>query len=163
MANGDCGKGSCSALVVDLTNRLMAQASDEEKNSLRTSLLTRMDPQQARQHQAQGIDPVFLSYRMHAINLFSPGEADSASTAKAATRATNEHSWWSAHVAATVDGYTIEINERLASRANILCLSNPIFRVLGNHYFDFSKPLLKEHLILLNSVKVYCLDSSPLT
>jgi len=100
------------ALVVDLTNSLMAQASDEEKNSLRTSLLTRMDPQQVRQYQAQGIDPVFPSYRMHAIHFLSPGEADSASTARAATGATNEHSWWSGYVTATVDGYTIEIYER---------------------------------------------------
>ena len=57
-----------TALVMDLTNRLMAQASEEEKNNTRASLQSRMDPQQFQKYQAQGLDPLFLYYRNQAMH-----------------------------------------------------------------------------------------------
>jgi hypothetical protein len=57
-----------NVLVMDLTNRLMNQATEEEKNNLRTSMQGRMDPQQFQKYQSQGIDPVFLYYRNQAMN-----------------------------------------------------------------------------------------------
>lgn len=56
-----------NALVVDLTNRLSAQASEEEKNQLRTNLRQRMDAQQFAKYQSQGIDPVLLYFRNQAV------------------------------------------------------------------------------------------------
>jgi hypothetical protein len=52
---------------MDLTNRLMAQASEEEKNTTRASLQSRMDPQQLQKYQTQGVDPLFLYYRNQAL------------------------------------------------------------------------------------------------
>jgi hypothetical protein len=57
-----------SALVMDLTNRLMGQASEEEKNTTRASLQSRMDPQQFQKYQSQGLDPLFLYYRNQAMH-----------------------------------------------------------------------------------------------
>ena len=57
-----------TALVMDLTNRLMSQASEEEKNTTRASLQSRMDPQQFQKYQAQGVDPLFLYYRNQAMH-----------------------------------------------------------------------------------------------
>jgi hypothetical protein len=66
--NGQQMSAQENALVADMTNRLMGQASEEEKNTLRTSLQTRMDPQQFQKYQAQGIDPLFLYYRNQAMH-----------------------------------------------------------------------------------------------
>jgi hypothetical protein len=49
-------------LVRDLTIRLMAQATEEEKIKVKASLQSRMDPQKFQQYQAQGTDPLFLFY-----------------------------------------------------------------------------------------------------
>ncbi|KUJ20910.1 uncharacterized protein LY89DRAFT_418839 [Mollisia scopiformis] len=57
-----------NALVMDLTNRLAAQASEEEKANLRVSLQQRMEPQQFARYQSQGIDPVLLYFRNQAVN-----------------------------------------------------------------------------------------------
>ena len=57
-----------SALVIDLTNRLMAQASEEEKNDMRASLKAPMDPQQWAKYEAQGLDPLYLYYRNQAMH-----------------------------------------------------------------------------------------------
>ena len=66
--NGQQMSAQENAMVADMTNRLMGQASEEEKNTLRTSLQTRMDPQQFQKYQAQGIDPLFLYYRNQAMH-----------------------------------------------------------------------------------------------
>lgn len=57
-----------NAVVNELTNRLMSGASEEEKNTLRTSLQQRMDPAQFNKYQAQGVDPIFMYYRNQAMN-----------------------------------------------------------------------------------------------
>jgi hypothetical protein len=53
--------------LMDLTNRLLSQASEEEKKTTRASLQSRMDPQQLQKYQAQGLDPLFLYYRSQAM------------------------------------------------------------------------------------------------
>ena len=50
-------------IIMDLTNRLMAQVSDEEKNTIRASLQSHMDPQQLQKYREQGVDPVSFYYR----------------------------------------------------------------------------------------------------
>jgi hypothetical protein len=57
-----------NALVIDLTNRLLSQASEEEKNTTRATLQSRMDPQQFQKYQAQGLDPLVLYYRNQAMH-----------------------------------------------------------------------------------------------
>ncbi|KAH7360495.1 hypothetical protein BKA65DRAFT_577250, partial [Rhexocercosporidium sp. MPI-PUGE-AT-0058] len=57
-----------NAVVNELTNRLMSQASEEEKNALRTSLQQRMDPAQFNKYQTQGVDPIFMYFRNQAMN-----------------------------------------------------------------------------------------------
>ncbi|KAH6720050.1 hypothetical protein BKA61DRAFT_228493 [Leptodontidium sp. MPI-SDFR-AT-0119] len=57
-----------NAVVNELTNRLMSQASEDEKNTLRTSLQQRMDPAQFSKYQSQGVDPIFMYYRNQAMN-----------------------------------------------------------------------------------------------
>jgi hypothetical protein len=57
-----------TALVMDLTNRMMSQATETEKNLTRASLLARMDALQFQKYQAQGIDPLFLYYRNQALH-----------------------------------------------------------------------------------------------
>ncbi|KAL5321570.1 hypothetical protein ACEPPN_009530 [Leptodophora sp. 'Broadleaf-Isolate-01'] len=57
-----------SAVIYELTSRLMSQVSEDEKNTLRTTLQQRMDPTQLNRYQAQGVDPVFLYYRNQAMS-----------------------------------------------------------------------------------------------
>jgi hypothetical protein len=57
-----------NALVINLTSRLMTQASEEQKNELRASLQARMEPQIFQKYISQGQDPLFLYYRNQALN-----------------------------------------------------------------------------------------------
>ncbi|KAL2074468.1 hypothetical protein VTL71DRAFT_8246 [Oculimacula yallundae] len=57
-----------NAAINELTNRLMSQASEEEKIQLRASLQQRMDPAQMSKYQSQGLDPVFMYFRNQAMN-----------------------------------------------------------------------------------------------
>jgi hypothetical protein len=57
-----------NALIINLTSRLMAQASDEQKNELRASLQARMEPKIFQKYISQGNDPLFLYYRNQALN-----------------------------------------------------------------------------------------------
>lgn len=57
-----------AAIVLELTNRLLNQASAEEKNNLRAGLQSRMEPNAFQNYQARGVDPLFLYYRNQAIN-----------------------------------------------------------------------------------------------
>ena len=57
-----------AALVLELTNRLLNQASVEEKNNLRAGLQSRMDAQALQNYQSRGVDPLFLYYRNQALN-----------------------------------------------------------------------------------------------
>ncbi|CZR67764.1 uncharacterized protein PAC_17663 [Phialocephala subalpina] len=54
--------------IVNLTTRLAANATEEEKANLRISLQQRMDPQQFAKYQSQGVDPVLLYFRNQAYN-----------------------------------------------------------------------------------------------
>jgi hypothetical protein len=57
-----------NALVVYLTNMLMAQSSDEQKTELRASLQARMIPEIYQKYISQGQDPLFLYFRNQALN-----------------------------------------------------------------------------------------------
>jgi hypothetical protein len=57
-----------NAFVINLTSRLMTQASEEQKNELRASLQARMEPQIFQKYISQGQDPLFLYYRNQALN-----------------------------------------------------------------------------------------------
>ena len=56
-----------AALIQDLTQQLMNQVSQENKNRLRAELQARMDPATYQRYQAQGLDPVFMYYRNQAV------------------------------------------------------------------------------------------------
>ncbi|PVH68513.1 hypothetical protein DL98DRAFT_599456 [Cadophora sp. DSE1049] len=56
-----------NAVVPELTNRLMANASEEEKNTLRHKLQQLMDPSQFNRYQAQGLDPIWMYFRNQAM------------------------------------------------------------------------------------------------
>lgn len=55
------------AMVVELTNRLMAAASDEDKNNIRINMQGRMDQATLMRYQTQGVDPLVLYYRNQAV------------------------------------------------------------------------------------------------
>jgi hypothetical protein len=57
-----------SALLAEWTNRLMAQASVEEKNNIRNTLQGRIEPAQLQRYQAQGFDVAILYFRNQALN-----------------------------------------------------------------------------------------------
>ncbi|KAF4625361.1 hypothetical protein G7Y89_g12805 [Cudoniella acicularis] len=59
---------SDQAIVMELANRLMAQATNEEKNAIRTNLRSRMNPQQLNQYQVAGQDPLIVYYRNQALS-----------------------------------------------------------------------------------------------
>jgi hypothetical protein len=56
-----------NALVMELTNRMMSQTSEEDKNNLRTNLQQRIDPAHLQRYQAQGLDPLFVYFRNQAM------------------------------------------------------------------------------------------------
>jgi hypothetical protein len=56
-----------ATLVQEIANRLMAQASLEEKNQIRIRLQSQMDAQQFQRYQAQGLDPIVIYYRNQAL------------------------------------------------------------------------------------------------
>jgi hypothetical protein len=59
-----------NALVIDLTKRLMDQASDKKKNELRADLMARIGPQLYQKYISQGQDPLFLYFRNQALPRF---------------------------------------------------------------------------------------------
>lgn len=56
-----------AAIVNELTNRLMASSSPEEKAQIRMNMQNRMDPVTVQKYQTQGLDPIILFYRNQAI------------------------------------------------------------------------------------------------
>ena len=54
-------------LLRELTKRLMTRALVDEKSTMRASLKQRMDESTWDEYDAQGLDPLFLYYRMQAI------------------------------------------------------------------------------------------------
>jgi hypothetical protein len=55
------------SLVMEMATKMMSNASEQEKNNLRTGLQGRMDPGTFQRYQAQGMDPLFLFYRNQAM------------------------------------------------------------------------------------------------
>ncbi|RDL40555.1 uncharacterized protein BP5553_00534 [Venustampulla echinocandica] len=55
------------AMIMELANRLMSQAPQDEKNAIRQNMRARMDPQQLNQYTMRGQDPLLIYYRQQAL------------------------------------------------------------------------------------------------
>ena len=62
-------------MVMEVTHKLMAQASEEEKANLRATVMLRLDPEQAQKYAAQGVDPLVMFYRGQALARFRQEKA----------------------------------------------------------------------------------------
>ena len=56
------------SMVLEMTNRYMAAASEEDKNNIRMNMQGRMDPATLLRYQSQGIDPLLLYYRNQVVS-----------------------------------------------------------------------------------------------
>lgn len=56
------------AMILEMTNRYMAAASEEDKNNIRMNMQGRMDQATLLRYQAQGIDPLVLYYRNQVVS-----------------------------------------------------------------------------------------------
>lgn len=64
-----------NAIVGELTNRLMAASSPEEKTQIRVGMQNRMDPQTLQRYQQQNLDPVMMYFRQQAMQKFRADKA----------------------------------------------------------------------------------------